>query len=176
LYWRHTETHFLLREVKETATSSPSSRYPLLDLEGLEETSVCDDISSKNTLHLLWSSSYKIWTMWRPREIRIVFFLLYLFLGAFAKLGWATISFVVFARLSGRPHRTTRLPLEGFSWNLTFGHFSKICWACFTFYHIPLTSAQRRKCFRLTKRNSKHTFYFVYTSFLKSCRLWDNVE
>jgi len=102
LYWRHTGTHFLLPEVKETTTSSPSSRYPLLDLEGLEETSVCGDMSSKNTLHSLWPRSYKIWTIWRPREIAIVF-LLYCFLGAFAKLGWATISFVVSVRLSFRP-------------------------------------------------------------------------
>jgi len=40
-------------------------------------------------------------------------------LGAFAKLGKATISFVMSHRLSIRPsacpHGTTRLPLEGFS-------------------------------------------------------------
>jgi hypothetical protein len=30
-------------------------------------------------------------------------------------------------RLSVRPHGTTRLPLDGFSWNLIFEDFSKIC-------------------------------------------------
>jgi hypothetical protein len=45
------------------------------------------------------------------------------FLGAFAKLRRATISFV----MSVRPHGTTRLPLDGVSWNLIFEYFSKIC-------------------------------------------------
>jgi len=42
--------------------------------------------------------------------------------GAFAKLRKTTISFV----MSVCPH-TTRLPLDGFSLNLTFWNFSKIC-------------------------------------------------
>ena len=29
--------------------------------------------------------------------------------------------------MSIRPHETTRLPLDGFSWNLFFEYFSKIC-------------------------------------------------
>jgi len=37
------------------------------------------------------------------------------FLGAFAKLRKATISFVMTVRLSVRPHGTTQLPLDGFS-------------------------------------------------------------
>jgi len=45
-----------------------------------------------------------------------------LFLGAFAKLREAPISF-----MSVRPHGTTRLPLDGFSLNLVFQDFSKIC-------------------------------------------------
>ena len=49
------------------------------------------------------------------------------FLGAFAKFRRATISFVMFVRLSVRPHETTRLPLNGFSWNLVFEYFSKNC-------------------------------------------------
>ena len=44
-------------------------------------------------------------------------------LGAFAKLWEASISFVV----SVRPHGTTRLPLDGFSWYLLFEYFSEIC-------------------------------------------------
>jgi len=33
--------------------------------------------------------------------------------------------------LSVCPHGTTRLPLDGFSWNLIFEDFSKICWERF---------------------------------------------
>jgi len=45
------------------------------------------------------------------------------FLGAFGKLRKATINFV----MSVRSHGTTRLPLDGFSWNLIFEDLSKIC-------------------------------------------------
>jgi hypothetical protein len=45
------------------------------------------------------------------------------FLDTFPKLRKATINF-----LSVCPHGTTRLPLDGFSWNLIFEYFSKICW------------------------------------------------
>jgi len=44
------------------------------------------------------------------------------FLGAFAKLRKGTASFV----LSVCPHGTTRLPLDGFSWNLLLVIFRKI--------------------------------------------------
>ena len=49
------------------------------------------------------------------------------FLYAFTKLRKATISFVMSVRSSVRPHGTTRLPLDEFSWNLIFECFSKIC-------------------------------------------------
>ena len=49
------------------------------------------------------------------------------FLGSFAKCGKATISFVISVHLSAPPHGTTRLPLNGFSWNFIFEDFSKIC-------------------------------------------------
>ena len=45
------------------------------------------------------------------------------FLGAFVKLRRATISYI----MSVCPHRTTRLPLEGFTLNLTLEYFSTIC-------------------------------------------------
>jgi len=45
------------------------------------------------------------------------------FLGAFAKLRTATISFVMSVCLSGRPHGTTRLPLDGLSKILCFMFF-----------------------------------------------------
>jgi hypothetical protein len=42
---------------------------------------------------------------------------------------WTTLEVAVrpSVSLSVRPHGTTRLPLEGFSWNLIFHYFSKIC-------------------------------------------------
>jgi hypothetical protein len=49
------------------------------------------------------------------------------FSGAFAKLRKTTISFVMSVRPSDRPQGTTRFPLDGFSWNFIFEHFSKIC-------------------------------------------------
>ena len=45
----------------------------------------------------------------------------YQFLDAFAKLRKAIISFVI--SLAVCPHGTTRLPLDGFSWNLIFENF-----------------------------------------------------
>ena len=54
-----------------------------------------------------------------------------LLVGPFAKLRNATVSFVVSVSLSVqpsvRPHATVRLTLGGFSWNLIFEDFSKIC-------------------------------------------------
>ena len=49
------------------------------------------------------------------------------FLGAFAKLWKATSGFITSIRPPVRPHETTRLPLDGFSWNLMYECFSKIC-------------------------------------------------
>jgi len=48
-------------------------------------------------------------------------------LGAFAKLLKATIRFVMSVCPSVCPPRTTRLPLDGFSCDLMFEYFSKIC-------------------------------------------------
>jgi len=48
------------------------------------------------------------------------------FLGAFAKLRKAIISFVMSFCLSVYPHTIARLPLDGFSLNLIFVYFSKI--------------------------------------------------
>ena len=44
-----------------------------------------------------------------------------MFLDAFVKLRLLTSP-----RLSVRPYGTTQLPLDGFSWNFIFGHFSKL--------------------------------------------------
>ena len=47
--------------------------------------------------------------------------------GAFAKLRKATIRFAMSVRPSICSHGTTRLPLDGVSWNVTFEYFSKNC-------------------------------------------------
>jgi len=56
------------------------------------------------------------------------------FSGAFAKWRKATMSFVMSACPSVRPHETIRL--DGFSWSLTFRNFSKICRDNSTFIKI----------------------------------------
>jgi len=48
-------------------------------------------------------------------------------LDASAKLRKATVSSVMSVRPSVRPHATTRLPLDKFSWNFVFQCFTKIC-------------------------------------------------
>ena len=48
-------------------------------------------------------------------------------LGVFTKLIRATVSSVTSCCPSARPHGTTRLPLDGFSWNFVFEYFSKTC-------------------------------------------------
>jgi len=47
-------------------------------------------------------------------------------LGSFAKLRKATTSFVMSVRPPLLPHGTSRLPLDGFSWNLMFEYFSTL--------------------------------------------------
>jgi hypothetical protein len=51
----------------------------------------------------------------------------YRFVGALAKLRKATISFAMPVCPSVCPRGTTRLPLDGFLWNLIFEYFSKSC-------------------------------------------------
>jgi hypothetical protein len=61
---------------------------------------------------------YQTWRLQYEKFYRKLF----LFLGAFAELRKATISFFT----SVSPHGTTRLPLDGFWWNLIFELFSKL--------------------------------------------------
>jgi hypothetical protein len=49
------------------------------------------------------------------------------FVGAFAKLRKATINFVMSVCRSVCAHGTSRRSLDGFSWNLIFEYFLKIC-------------------------------------------------
>jgi hypothetical protein len=79
------------------------------------------DLFSRNT-------ASQMMTWWRGYLIRFALVIwIWLFLGAFAKLRKATVSFVMSVCPSVCPRGTTRLPLDGFSWNLTFDYFSIIC-------------------------------------------------
>jgi hypothetical protein len=79
------------------------------------------------------------------------------FLGAFVKLPTATISSVMSVSPRVRPHGTTRLPLDGFSWNL-IRVFPKICRE--DQYIISGSFLLRMRCFRQNLyRKSKHAFY-----------------
>jgi len=51
------------------------------------------------------------------------------FLGVFTQLGKTTTNFVLSAcpHVCVRPHETTMLPLNGFSWNWILEYFWKIC-------------------------------------------------
>ena len=49
------------------------------------------------------------------------------FLGAFANLQIATLSFIISLCSSVRAHGTTLLPLHGFSWKLIFAYIFNIC-------------------------------------------------
>jgi hypothetical protein len=87
-------------------------------------------------------------------------------LAAFAKLRKATI-FVI----SVRPNGTTRLQLDGFSWNLIFEDFSKICQENSSFIKI------RKECRVLYMKTSIHFFITSRSVLLrmgnvadKSCR------
>jgi hypothetical protein len=60
------------------------------------------------------------------------------FLGVFSELWKATINFLVSVCLSVRPHGKARFTLDGFSWDLIFEYFSKICREKLTFVKIWL--------------------------------------
>jgi hypothetical protein len=98
-------------------------------------------------------------------------------LGALAKLRKATQSFL----MSVRPHRTTRLPTDGFRWNLIFDVFSNVFSRKYGYlrrksfhmhYNISLNSSQNKKMF-WTKvvEKSKHILYTV--TFFRKSRLYE---
>jgi hypothetical protein len=79
--------------------------------------------------------------------------------------------------LSVPPHGTPRLPLDGFSWNFIFNHFSKNLWRCFKFHSI------RTKVTGPLHEN-KYTFLSIFRWDLrimrnisdKSCRVSQNTH
>ena len=103
----------------------------------------------------------------------------------------ATISFTMLSvHLSVRPsvrlQGPTRLPSDGFSWNLIFGYFLKICqensqvslksdnnneyftWRpIYIFHHTSLGSSQNKKCFSHSRRGNLNIYFMLNNSFLK---------
>ena len=96
--------------------------------------------------------------------------------------------------LSVRPHGTSRPPLCRFSWNLIFEHFSNICrkkilslisdknngyftrWGVYIYVPVSPISLRKRKVLDEIYRENQNTHFMFSNFFLKSCRLWDNVE
>jgi hypothetical protein len=140
------------------------------------------------------SSAYKITINKTNTRVMANFFE---HLGAFIILRKETIRFVMSVRPPARPHETTRLPLNGFSWNLTFEYSSKNTSRKFEIHSnltiITVTSHEVRYTFLvisrstlLGKRNISHkscrenqNTHFMFNNPPppnKSCRLWDTVE
>ena len=107
----------------------------------------------------------------------------------------ATISFVISVRPSVCLHGTTRLSLEGYSWNLIFECSLKIClensslikvgqkWRVlyvhtnihFLSYLAQFLSEWKMFRIRFVEKIETHILFSI-TSFRKSYRLWDNCE
>jgi len=77
------------------------------------------------------------------------------FLGAFAKLRKATVSFL----MSVRPHGTTLLPLDRCSWNFKFENILKIFWEKLKSHSIPTIITG-------TLHEDRYTFLIISRSFL----------
>ena len=109
------------------------------------------------------------------------------FVGPFAKLREATFSFAV----SVRPHGTTRLPLDWFSWNSITQYPPKICLRNCTFhynltkitgtsgiciYHISLNSSYNEKCLIKSRLKSGNACYHSVQNLLSSSLLSKNLN
>ena len=115
----------------------------------------------------LWSSAMIGLHNWDCVPCEVHHRLMNQFLDRFEKLRKATVSFA----MSVRPHRTTWLQLDGFSWNLIFEDFMKICRENSSFIKI----GQEQKG---SIHEDPYTFFTISRSFLlrmrnvsdKSCR------
>jgi hypothetical protein len=110
--------------------------------------------------------------------------LILMVLGAFAKFLKTTMSLRLSICSSVCPHGTVRLPLDGFSRNLVFEYFSKICRKNSSTLHedqwtFLITSRSILLRMRLVSckccRENQITHFSSITFFRKSYRLWDNV-
>ena len=105
------------------------------------------------------------------------------------------ISFVTSVPLSVRPHGTTRLPLDGYWWNMMFELFPRLCLEdssfieiCYELRVVYINAFSRLWQYRAefileweifhTKVVEKLKTHFIFYNFFsrKSCRLWDNIE
>ena len=114
--------------------------------------------------------------------------------GTFAKLLKATISFVTSVCPSVRPYGTTRLPLNGFSWNLTWEFFENLSRKFTLHYNLKRITGtlhedlytfmiisrsillrMRNVLDKLVEEIETHILYSK-TFFQKWCHLWYNVK
>jgi hypothetical protein len=139
-----------------------------------------------NTVYFAQQIFLKYW-----RWIVPSFFAHVAVLGAFAKLRKATVSFVI----SVCPHGITRLPLDGFLWNLIYLSISRKSVEkiqlpiksdknnryskrrpMYIYDNISLHSSYNDKCLDKFVEKIKTHILCSIPFFRKSCRLWDNVE
>ena len=98
------------------------------------------------------------------------------FLGAFAKLRKASVTFIMSGRPSASLNGTTRLPLDGFLWNFIFQFFQNLSKELK--FHSTLTKITG------TLLEHQYTFWIISRSFLlrmrnvscKSCRGTQNTH
>jgi hypothetical protein len=117
----------------------------------------------------------------------------YEFLGAFAKLRKAAVSFVSTACLSAHAHSTTELPPDGLPWNFIIEDFFENPFRKFKFgwsltkitgtlrensctFMIPPQFLIIRNVSDESCRENQNIFYIQYFFPHKSYHLWDNVE
>ena len=103
--------------------------FSMLNVHERLKAGICHESLSVQTktqnigLHTrLWSAWSAYGSSWPQRCFNFEWFAA-VFLGAFAKLRKATLSFV----MSAYPHGKTRFLLDGFWWNFIFELVSKIC-------------------------------------------------
>jgi len=164
---------------------------------------LCADAKISSAPSYLTPSNYvfclckrQSFTPMQKGKIRVLYVSTFPFLGLFTKSQKATISFVMSLHLSSRSHGTTQIPPNGFSCNLIFEYFLKICREkCKFNWHLTRITGTLLKTnihlwsyTHLTQfflewemfqtkvvEKSKHTLCLITFS-RKSCHLWDNVE
>jgi hypothetical protein len=158
--------------------------YPSVGVFRLRLRSVKKQTLYMKTYVPLWSIAIIGLHKWDCVPCEVHHGLMDQFLDTFAKLRKATVSFMFV-----RPHGTTWLPLDGFSWNLIYEDFMKICRenssfnkGFYTWRPIHIFLSYLAHFFLewemfMTKVADNINKHFVFrNSFSQSCRLWDKVE
>jgi len=150
--WKHVSVPFDLTAELNACFSLKCSCVLHVRLIGLKDTNIfsifrsvyCDynNPCTPTSTHSLYKTNNNPYTFIAGTWGRVYvcvddlrFYINCAFLGAFAKLRKATISFIMFVRPSVRPsvcvpvrsYGTTRLPLDGLSWKLMFEYFFRKC-------------------------------------------------